>query len=175
MIVLARLKEVFDYNPETGIFIRIKTVGKRTDLVGTIAGSKMKIGYLAIGIDERTYYAHRLAWFYMTGKWPKYIDHINGIRTDNRFSNLRLATNSQNCANRAKQSNNTSGHKGVFWHKKARKWMVSIEVEGKQIYCGLFVDFGEACAAYAAAETRYFGEFAYTQRSHENLGDGFRA
>lgn len=88
------------------------------------------------------------------------VDHINMDRIDNRISNLRVATKQQNLFNRSKNRNNTSGHKGVVWHKAACKWMATINVMYKQIYLGLFDDINEAALAYQTAAKKYHGEFA---------------
>lgn len=89
------------------------------------------------------------------------IDHWNGNGLDNRRSNLRAATHSQNMMNRPAPITNTSGYKGVSWHRKAGKWMAMIWDRNKQIYLGLYVDPVEAALAYDAAAIRLHGEFAY--------------
>ena len=88
-----------------------------------------------------------------------YTDHKNGIRFDNRKSNLRVCTHSENIRNKCKQSNNTSGLKGVAWHKVTKKWQVQIQVQGKSIYLGLFATKELAYQAYCEASTKYHGEF----------------
>jgi hypothetical protein len=95
-------------------------------------------------------------------KKGQYVDHVNGDKLDNRRSNLRICTQSQNSANRRLDSNNTSGAKGVSWCKERQKWQVHIRVKGKQLNLGRYDDFSEACAAYDAAAIKYFGEFART-------------
>lgn len=89
------------------------------------------------------------------------VDHINGNKLDNRKCNLRLATNSQNHCNRGKQSNNTSGYKGVFWHKRTQKWVARIGLNRKGISLGLYADPKDASAAYLAASAKYHGEFKF--------------
>lgn len=89
----------------------------------------------------------------------KQVDHINGVRYDNRRSNLRACTASQNAMNKGMLSNNTSGVTGVYWHKRAGKWCAHIKVDYKKIYLGLFDDLSAAAAARKAAEVQYFGEF----------------
>ena len=92
MITQERLKQLYRYEPDTGRFIRIYSK-QRPDTIGRIAGAPHGNGYLEITIDGRTYYAHRLAWLYMTGAWPKgQIDHKNCIRYDNKWENLRDCT-----------------------------------------------------------------------------------
>ncbi len=113
MLTQERLLELIHYNPETGLFSRLG--GRRSDRVGKVAGSPQGQGYLLIFVDGRRYRAHRLAWFYMTGEWPADgIDHVNNIKTDNRFANLRLATRAQNEMNKPPSRSNTSGVKGVY-------------------------------------------------------------
>lgn len=161
MITADRARQVLSYDPETGILVR-KSSRQRPDCVGYPIGYKMKIGYLAASIEGKIYYLHRLAWFLHYGEWPSgEVDHINGIKDDNRIANLRIATRSLNGANRPKQKNNTSRCKGVYWHKKAQKWMVSIQVDGKQIYRGLFEDWELARIEATQAAIEHFGEFAH--------------
>lgn len=88
------------------------------------------------------------------------VDHIDGDGLNNRRSNLRLADKRQNAQNAKRPSNNTSGHKGVYWHKQRQKWAAYINAEGKMRYLGLFSVFKDACEAYRNAARRYFGEFA---------------
>ena len=122
MITQSQLKELLHYDPETGVFTRLKSTTSNARICD-IAGYKKQDGYLLIGINIKQYFAHRLAFLYMTGKFPqKQIDHINTIRDDNRWSNLREANNQQNSYNQTKYKNNKSGFKGVCWHKNKKKW-----------------------------------------------------
>lgn len=89
----------------------------------------------------------------------RYVDHKNGNGLDNRRSNLRIVNRSQNQWNTEKQRNNKSGHKGVFWYKRSRKWRAKIMVHGKTIELGLFTEVESAAAAYNAAAAKYHGEF----------------
>jgi hypothetical protein len=106
------------------------------------------------------YQAHRLAWLYMHGEWPVGdLDHINGDPADNRIANLRIATQSQNNANRrARRGRN----KGVYMEKKTGKYKANICVNRKQIYLGRFESAEAAKAAYDKAAAQYFGEYART-------------
>ena len=88
-------------------------------------------------------------------------DHINRNSLDNRKDNIRICTCSQNQMNRGKQNNNTSGYKGVFWHKRVEKWMAQIRVNRKQIYLGYFNTKKDAALAYTGAAKQYFGEFVF--------------
>ena len=149
-----RLKELLDYNPETGKFRWIKC--KRKDLIGKIAGGSVGIGYIGIMIDYKHYRSHRLAWFYMTGFWPKdQIDHINHIRDDNRFVNLREATQIDNLKNLRMRDSNISGVMGVSWDKRRNKWRASIKVNGKSMTIGRFEDFNNAVSARKSAEYKH--------------------
>jgi hypothetical protein len=116
-----QLKEILEYQPETGLFFWKK--GIQGIIKGSKAGHLSKDGYVDIRIKNRLYPAHRLAWLMMTGNWPDdFIDHINRIKSDNRFVNLREATKAENAQNTNIQSNNTSGYKGVVWHKPNKNW-----------------------------------------------------
>jgi len=157
------LKSILNYCPETGVFTRLVPVGCRAK-VGDIAGSADKKGYRLIGISGKTYKAHRLAWLYMTGTLPsKQIDHIDGEKSNNRFSNLREATNAQNQSNRPVSQNSKSGYKGVYlvkWNRE-RPWMAQIKVMGKDTYLGVFKTKELAHAAYCKAAEKHHGDFAH--------------
>jgi hypothetical protein len=165
------VRSILDYNPDTGIFVwrerpfkNFKTK-KGWDFFNSLYAGKQAGGekedYIVIGLDRKIYPAHVLAWLYEYGIYPDLqVDHVNRIKTDNRISNLRLATNSQNKYNIGKRSTNTSGYKGVSLVKKTGKWFAKICVDGKQIGLGHFITPEEAHAAYCAAATKYHGEFA---------------
>lgn len=156
------LRSVLNYDPETGIFTWKIRPAFRTK-IGSVAGYQMTKGYWMIGVKGTYYVAHRLAWLYVNGKWPAdQIDHINGVKSDNRIVNLRQATNSQNHANAPKRSHNTSGVKGVSWHKKRRRWIASIRVHGKLEHIGEFRELSVAADAYSEKARSVFGEFART-------------
>lgn len=157
-----RLRERLHYDPATGFFTW-RSRGKIGShiIVGARAGCVAEGGYRQINIDGRAYHENRLAWFYMTDGWPKnQVDHINLDTGDNRWANLRAATQSQNRANTRVQINNTSGRKGVFWHKKAHKWRAMIRVDKKLRSLGLFFTPEDAYVAYLAAAKGHFGDFA---------------
>jgi HNH endonuclease len=113
-LTVEQLKELLNYNPETGLWTWIKARGRCAK--GSFAGTMLD-GYIMIYVDKVGYLAHRLAWFYMTNRWPLEVDHKNTIKNDNRWDNLREATRSQNKFNVPALSNNTCGFKGVFYQK----------------------------------------------------------
>lgn len=150
------LKEFLHYDPETGIFTWAKS-NNTSIKVGGLAGCIMNCGYLRIGINKKQHLAHRLAWLYVTGKMPKnLIDHINGNRSDNRFCNLREATNAENMQNITKlPTTNKSGVLGVCWHKQRQKWYTQIMANGKKIYVGIYDTIEEAKIARLQAKEKY--------------------
>ena len=107
MITKADLLEDFEYNPITGLFVRKTSKGKWKS--GEIAGGIDVHGYVKIRVKNSKYAAHRLAFLYMTGEVPNMIDHINRIKSDNRWENLRACDASENAANRSVHSNNSLG------------------------------------------------------------------
>jgi hypothetical protein len=149
------VKTLLDYDAATGIFTW--RVSRQRAKQGAPAGCiEKRIGYHSIGIDNKVYKTHRLAWLYMTGEWPtSEIDHINHIRSDNSFSNLRVVSSAQNHQNRARKTNSASGYLGVTWHKRALKWYAHIEVNGKSHHLGCFKDLTEAINARQKAELLY--------------------
>lgn len=158
-----RLRELLSYDPDTGKVTWRKTgPGRRANLQ---AGCKRSDGYIDIEIEGVTCKAHRLAWLLHYGEWSAgELDHKNRDKADNRISNLRLATKSQNCGNAGRQKNNVSGFKGVYF-KKARShlprpWVAQIMKEGKSNHLGCFASAEEAHAAYIVAANRLFGKFA---------------
>ena len=147
----ARLRTVLHYDPETGIFTRRVNVGPVK--VGDVAGSLHHKGYSFISIDGTVYASHRLAWLYVYGAWPvNEIDHINAVKNDNRIQNLRDVSHSGNQQNTATRADNSSGFKGVSFHKSAQHWRARITVQGRQIHIGYF-DTPEA-AGLAAQSAR---------------------
>ena len=163
MLTIEQLKEVLEYNHDTGLFIWLKPNNGPRAKVGDVAGGK-RSGYIAIKIKGKAYSAHRLAHLYMTGNFPENnIDHINHIKDDNRWTNLRDATSSQNQANQVNPKNNTSGYKGVSWHKSTKKWLAKIGYMNKDIYIGIYTTPQEAAEAYKKKAIELFGEFSYTE------------
>jgi len=160
MIIQEELKRQLHYNPDTGIFTRIVSNSNRVK-IKSIAGWYTSNGYIYIDINCTSYSSHRLAWLYMTGNWPEdQIDHINHVRDDNRWLNLRECTNAQNGANAGKPKNNTSGYKGVSWNKGVKKWTAQIMFNYKKIHLGCFTCKHEAAEAHNAKALELHGEFA---------------
>lgn len=159
VVTVEYLREVLRYDPSNGAFFWRAKIARKI-VVGSRAGGIDVSGYRVIGIGGSNYYAHRLAWLFMTGNMPDQIDHKNGNRDDNRWSNLRLATSQQNLMNSKLAKNNTSGRKGVSWHKGAGKWSAYIINNGKKYHLGLFDDLSDASAAYINAANKIQPEFA---------------
>ena len=155
-----RLRELLRYSPTTGIFTwRVDRVRNKV-LAGMRAGCVNAEGYMVICIDRKIYTEHRLAWFYVHGEWPGQLDHENDKKGDNRYDNLREATQSQNNHARPKPRHNTSGVVGVSWNRFCNRWVAHISVNGKSKHLGLFTDIASAKAVREAAARKYFGDFA---------------
>lgn len=157
---LSRLRELFKYDPESGLVTRrisVSSSARCGDLVGTPTSS----GYLRCQVDGRSYYLHRIIWKILHGEDPpEVVDHRNGTKTDNRDENLRSASHAQNMWAKKRSSSNRSGVKGVCYHRRDRKWQAAITVAGKQIYLGSFERIDDAAFAYASTSKRFFGSFS---------------
>ena len=151
------LKSILHYDQETGLFRWVNS--SRHGFNGRIAGSLDK-DYFKIRILNKGYLSHRLAWLYVYGYFPEYVDHINRVTTDNRICNLREATLSENCMNQTIKTNNTSGVKGVFFCNTHRKWKSQITINKKQISLGSFNNIEDAKKVINEARIKYHGEFA---------------
>lgn len=164
MIDLAHLKSLLAYDTASGCFTwRVWRGG--TARVGSIAGSKDRHGYIQIKIDAHLYSAHRLAWLYVTGNVPKeQIDHINGVRDDNRFCNLREASHAENARNSKRPITNSSGIKGVDWVARLSKWRAQIGFDGGKHYIGVFTNINDAADAYRSASQKFHKNFGRTDR-----------
>ena len=155
-----RVRELLDYDPETGVITRRVNCGRAKS--GSIVNSLQSRGYIRVALDGRYYLAHRVAMLIFYGEWPEnLVDHINGIKTDNRIENLRSATLSENSMNRIKGTHNTSGIKGVCYVKSRRKWVGRVAKKfGHYGYIGLFKTKEGAEKAVIKARMRIHGEFA---------------
>lgn len=150
-ITVERLSELLDYDQRTGEFMWKVNRGRLARAEGK-AGNYDRAGYKRVCIDGVRYSAHRLAWLHTYGVWPSgEIDHINRIKDDNRICNLREVTRSQNIQNSGLKSTNTSGHRGVTWHKATNKWLAKICIHGKSRHLGLFIHIEDAIDVYVKA------------------------
>lgn len=166
------LREILRYEPETGKLYwkpRAREMFSSDriwkswngEFAGKEAFTTVNGGYYKGKIFGGSHQAHRVIWAMCTGAWPQdQIDHRNRNRLDNRIQNLRAADHRQNQRNQPSYRNNTSGIKGVSWHKLTGKWMAGIRVNGKRMHLGLFASKHDAGAAYMNAAKRYHGEFA---------------
>jgi hypothetical protein len=160
---IEQVRNHLSYDPDTGEFTWL--VQRRNKaLVGSRAGRTLKSGYRSLKLFNVEIMAHRVAFAVMTGRWPRHlIDHINGNPLDNRWCNLREATNSQNQANRSVVLSR-SGILGVTWHKQSRKWQAAIKQNGKNKHLGLFDDIDEAANAYKRAALDLYGSYSSINR-----------
>lgn len=155
----AILREWLTYSHETGEFRWSKQPHGGPRKAGDLAGSKLPIGYWAIRLQMKLYYAHRLAWLYMTGEWPaEEVDHINGNPLDNSWRNLRAATSSQNKINRRPSSRDLP--KGVYAHKASGLYHAKVQKSGRVFSLGYHKTPELAHAAYRLAAEKVHGEFA---------------
>jgi hypothetical protein len=151
MLTQKELKELLHYDPNTGIFTWC--INKRGCKIGNIAGYCDPKNYIIIGINGKLYGAHRLAWLYVYGIWPKdQIDHIDGNPNNNRISNLRECDNRGNQQNKTKQKNNKSGYLGVYFYRN--KWVAQIKHQKKVYHLGRYNTPEEAHDAYLRAKAK---------------------
>ena len=157
MLTFEKAKELFTYDRETGIIKwRKRNRGQRSDLVAGSTGSGGR-GYMQIYIKGKLYKTHRIAMLLSYGFYGDglEVDHINHIRDDNRLVNLRFVTKSGNQRNKSRNSNNTTGVMGVYYHKAGRKYVAQIKVDGVNIYLGLFSTLEEAAEARKEADIKF--------------------
>jgi len=153
MLDFEAASKIFSYDQDTGVMTWVARPSKRVRL-GSEAGSMNAYGYLRVRVEGRSYLVHRLAWLLSRGHWPtNQIDHINGIRTDNRISNLREATPLENQQNLKLRKNNSSGFIGV--RKSLARWQALIAVGGKRICLGSYATPEDAAEAYRLAKLKY--------------------
>ena len=152
-----QVKDLFDYR-DGELYWKISLAYKIK--IGNKAGSLNGRGYLNTKIKGRLYRNHRIIFLYHHGYLPKCIDHIDGNKINNRIENLREATISQNICNARTRADNTSGVKGVSWHKQTKKWIVQLQVKNKAKYFGLYHDIEVAKFIAETMRNKYHGAFA---------------
>jgi len=153
--MIQRAREVLRYDPDTGWLIRTVRMGAR-GMIGMRAGYRHNTdGYRRVAFDGKQYREHRIIWAIVTGTWPLQIDHINGVRDENRWINLRDVSNRENCRNKKRPANNTSGVTGVYWRGRNLTWVARIRLNGKMANLGSFATFDEAVAVRKAAEVEH--------------------
>lgn len=152
------LKSVVNYDPITGIFTRLNkasSTDKKPKVAGSLRIKQSGKAYLGFYILGKNKFCHRLAFLYMEGYMPDQVDHKNGNGCDNRWENLRVASNTSNCRNQRLRSNNTSGQLGVSWHKHTNQWAIRINVNGKRISLGYTKNLQKAISIRKTAEIKY--------------------
>lgn len=152
------IRDLVDYNPETGVLTAKANFSGRQ--AGSVIGSQTWQGYYAFSLFGKKCFAHRLAWLLHYGEWPSQpIDHINGIKTDNSIRNLRLCSLSQNQFNKPTQKNNTTGVKGVYWNKRDKRYVASVQFNGKKYSAGHHKDIENAKEAVMKLREKLAREF----------------
>lgn len=156
MITQERLHEMFKYRD--GNLYRKISLGRTK--VGDKVGFVNDKGYVAVNIDKKCIVLHRIIWLMQYGEMPSLIDHIDGDRQNNKIENLRITDRNGNAQNKQMHKNNTSGCKGVSWHKRAKKWLAQIDCRGHHNKLGLYESISEADAVVKLARKRLHGNFA---------------
>ena len=154
MLTQKLVQSIFDYSD--GLLIR--KLGREIDK--GVAGFYTPKGYTKVKIGKRAYTAHRIIYLWHHGILPEFIDHIDGNRSNNKIENLREATKAENCANQKIRNTNTSGMKGVSWHKANKKWKVAICKNYKSIYLGTYEDYELACLVAVEGTNLHHKEFS---------------
>jgi hypothetical protein len=155
-VTTERLRELMDYRD--GVLYWKNSA--RDGWNGKSVGSKAENGYLVSRVDGELYKVHRLVWLWHGKQLPKILDHINGVRDDNRIENLRSCDDAGNARNRKKPQNNSTGYSNVIWNKRNRNYNVQITVNRKKMHIGVFDDIELAALVAEEARDKYFGEFA---------------
>lgn len=165
MLTAERLRQALDYSPETGFFCWRERLSCRIR-IGDVAGCIASDGYVRIRIDGVSYLGHRLAWLYVQGQWPaEQIDHVNGIKSDNRLRNLRPCSCIENAHNAPCHADNGVGLKGVTIERRTGRFFARICVNRRTIHLGTFSTTKEAAQAYDTAARHLHGEFARTNEA----------
>lgn len=153
MLTKERIDELFSFNLESGTVTN--KVKRNHSALGAESGCSRADGYRVIRIDDKLYLTSRIIWLHAYGEFPRCIDHINHVTSDNRLINLRNVTQSENLKNMSMRSNNTSGVMGVSWDKKMEKWVIRIRVGKKYKFLGYYGSLNEAAKVRKAAELKY--------------------
>jgi hypothetical protein len=164
------VRSILDYDAETGTltwrYNSNKPLNWNARYAGERAGSVTNMGYIRLSINNKEYMAHRIIWLHqMGGMLKSEIDHINGIKADNRFCNLRLATRQQNEWNRPGHKNVSSKHKGVFWVARDKRWRAEITHNGRFQYLGQYECEELANLVYSEHADKLFGEYSYSEET----------
>jgi len=157
--LLALCNKYLAYDPETGIITN--KITRHGSIIGAEVGCLHPLGYLIVGLNYKTYRAHRLGFLMYHHYLPPYLDHVNLDKTDNHISNLRPCNHSQNAMNCGLKSTNKSGYKGVSRVSRGTSWCARLMVNGKPVYLGCYNDKHEAAEAYNEAAREHHGEFAH--------------
>lgn len=152
------LHQICNYDCNTGLLTWVTTRNAKA-VKGSQVGCHDKNGYLVTMINKKNYFVHRLIWLYVHGEFPKTIDHINGIKNDNRLSNLRNCTISDNAKNKSLFANNKTGYKGVSWCNRSNKYQATCKVNGKKKWLGYFHNVLDAANAYQTYAKQNHAEF----------------
>ena len=156
MLTVEDLYKKLAYNKDTGEFTWLEFNKYHPDLQGTKAGGLNSAGYVHIKIDGVKHKAHRLAFLYMEGKYPsKTVDHINRVKHDNRWCNLREADMFEQNENQCIRKDNTSGYKGINWNKRNRKWDVRLSINKQRLFLGTFTRLEDAVNKLKATKEYY--------------------
>lgn len=157
MLTQQELKSLLHYDPDTGVF-RWRTAARHGQMPPwSEAGAIHKLGYVIVGVAGRKYRAHHLAWLYMTGQWPgRFIDHRNGVKSDNCWANLREASRKQNAENVPLRTDNTTGFRGVTFESNKGLYRARIRHNGRLIGLGRFKTAEQAAEAARAARAQLF-------------------
>jgi hypothetical protein len=155
MLTVEKIHSLFVYR-DGNLYKKLKSGALATKPSGTISHN----GYVKITIDGTSYLLHRVIYFLHNNLLPDFLDHIDRNPLNNKIENLRACSKSQNNMNTKKRKSNQSGHRGVSFHKRSKKWVVEVQVNKKRNYCGLYSDYELACLVSDEARNLYHKEFA---------------